>query len=74
MPCHEDKARLLGLLYDAKHALTEEKGDAWDKLNVELDRVRAGSVYSRNQLKELLLKDGYAEYARRRRLAERAGL
>lgn len=66
-----DKQILFGLLYEAKGALGDEKAAAWDKFHVEVDRVRAGTSYSRSQVKDLLYKDGYFEYAKRRRLAER---
>lgn len=74
MGSQQDKQKLLGLLFDAKEAVGEEKATAWDRFYVEVDRVRSGTVYSRCQVKELLYKDGYWEYARRRRLAERTSL
>ncbi len=70
----EDKQRLFELLYDACNALTEEKSVAYQKLNAEIDRVRLGTPYSRQQVKDLLYKDGYIEFAKRRRIAERSGL
>lgn len=69
-----DKLRLFELLYDAKQAASDEKATAWDLFNKELDRVRAGTVYSRSQVVELLHRDGYQDYAKRRRLADRANL
>ena len=70
----DPKARLLGLLYEAKHAALDEKAAAWEMFYAEVDRVRAPTPYSRQQVKELLLKDGYLDYARRRRQAEHLGL
>ena len=69
-----DKQYLLELLYEAKEALAEEKASAWDKFHAEADRVLKGTSYSRSQIKDMLHKDGYIEYAKRRRIAERGGI
>lgn len=73
MPTPEDKQNLLALLYDASNALTHEKAQAYEKLHKEIDRIRSGTPYSRQQVKDLLYKDGYREYAKRRRLQEQSG-
>lgn len=74
MPTPELKVKLLELLYEAKHCATDEKAAAWNNYHAEVDRIRAGTVYSRAQVTQLLMTDGYQEYAKRRRLQERAGL
>ncbi len=72
MGTQADKLRLFELLYEAREAALDEKAAAWDKLHAEIDRLRSGTSFSRDQVKELLYKDGYREYAKRRKLAERA--
>ena len=67
----QDKRRLFELLYEAKESVTDEKAAAFDRFHAEVDRVRVGTMYSRQQVKDLLLKDGYWEYAKRRRITER---
>lgn len=74
MPSLADKQRLFELLFNAKEAAMDEKAAAWAAFHSEVDRVRQGTPYSRSQVKELLQKDGYREYAKRRHLAERASL
>ena len=66
-----DKHRLFGLLYEAKEAVADEKAAAFDRFHAELDRVRTGTMFPRQQVKDLLIKDGYWEYAKRRRITER---
>jgi hypothetical protein len=70
----EKKQRLLAFLYEAKEAVSDEKPELWDKLHAEIDLFRAGTPYSRQQVKDLLYRDGYQEYAKRRRIADRAGI
>jgi hypothetical protein len=69
-----DKQHLLELLYEAATALPHEKAEAFGKLHAEIDRVRNGTLYSRQQIKDMLYNDGYREYARRRRLQEQNGV
>jgi hypothetical protein len=66
-----DKQRLFELLFEAKEAPLGEKAVAWDAFYAEVDRVRKGTAFSRSQVKELLFRDGYFDYAKRRRLTER---
>jgi uncharacterized protein YqjF (DUF2071 family) len=66
-----DKERLLALLYEARNAAIFDKLEAYRLFKIEVDRVSSGTPYSYQQVKQALLNDGYAEYARRRRLAER---
>ncbi len=68
-----DKQRLFELLFEAKEAIADEKAAAWDLFHAEVDRVRAGTPFSRSQVKELLYCDGYFPYAKRRRMTERPG-
>lgn len=70
----DKKLLLFELLYEACSAPVEEKSAAYAKLHEEIDRVRAGSVYSRQQVKDLLYKDGFHEYVKRKRIAERNGI
>ena len=70
----QDKQHLFGLIYDACHALLHEKAEAHQRLNAELDRVRAGTVFSRQQVKDMLYRDGYREFAKRKRIAEHNGI
>jgi hypothetical protein len=74
VPSLPDKQRLLELLYEACSAPTEEKAAAYLALHTEIDRVRAGTVYSRHQVKDLLYQSGFHEYAKRRKLSERNSL
>ena len=60
-------------MYEARTALPHEKAAAMDRLDKEIDRVRAHTNYSRAQVKECLFRDGYVEYAKRRKLQERTG-
>lgn len=73
MPNPADKTRLLELMYQHSTAVMSEKAATLAALNAEIDRVRLGTPYSRNQVKDLLHKDGYCEYARRRKLQDHAG-
>lgn len=73
MNSSETKLKLLALLYDARNALPHEKANAMAALDAEVDRVRAGTSYSRSQVKEMLLKDGFREYAKRRKIQEHSG-
>jgi len=73
VPTPEDKQNLLALLYEASNALPHEKAQAYEILHREIDRVRRDTPYSRQQVKDLLYKDGYREYAKRRRLQEQSG-
>lgn len=70
----QDKLRLFELLYEACSALPHEKAEFHQRLNAELDRVRAGTVYSRQQVKDMLYRDGFHAFAKRKRTAERNGL
>lgn len=71
MPDGRDKERLFELLYNAKEASMDEKAEAWAIFYREVERVRAGSIFSAQQVVEYLHKAGYREYARRRHLSER---
>ena len=71
MPTPPDKQQLFELLYEARTCPMDEKAAAWDRFHAAADRVRAGTPYSRGQLKDLLYQDGYFEYAKRQKLAER---
>lgn len=73
MSTPQDKLRLLELLYELHVAVPSEKNEAMQKLNVEIDRLRQGTPYSRQQVKDLLYKDGFREYYKRRHLQERSG-
>lgn len=66
-----DKERLLALLYEARNSAICDKVDAFALFKAEVDRLRAGTPYSYGQVKQALLLDGYWEYTKRRRLAER---
>ena len=70
MPNQEDKRRLLALLYDAKEALPGEKAAAWTAYHAEVDKVRAGTTFSRGEVTEFLHQTGYREYAKLRRMSE----
>jgi hypothetical protein len=70
----KDKISLFELLYEACSAVPGEKATAYQRFYVEVDRVRAGTPFSRQQVKELLYRDGYLEFCRRKRIAERNGL
>ena len=74
MANQQDKQILFQLLYEACTALMHEKAAAHQRLNAEIDRVRRNTIYSQQQIKDFLYKDGYVEYAKRRKLAERNGL
>ena len=73
MPTPEAKLRLLELLYEHNTAVLNEKAATLAALNAAIDRVRSGTPYSRQQVKDLLYKDGYREYAKRRTIQDRAG-
>jgi hypothetical protein len=64
------------LIYFTKppQPLPHEKAAAFSQLHTEIDRVRNGTIYSRQQIKDMLYNDGYRDYARRRRLQEQNGI
>lgn len=74
MPSPKDKQRLLELLFEAKNADASEKAEAYKALHSEIDRIRAGTPFSPQQIKDFLYTGGYYEYARRRKLAEHNGV
>lgn len=74
MTPHANKEHLLALLYEARTAAISDKAEAFRRLKEEIDEACVGTPYSYQDVKRLLLLDGYVEYARRRRLAERNSL
>lgn len=74
MESRADRDQLFELLYEAREATLDEKAEAWDRFHVAVDRLRQGTPYSRSQVRELLFKSGYREFARRKKLAERTSL
>lgn len=73
MPTQQDKIRLLELLYQHNTAQLHEKASTRAALDTALDEVRSGTLISRQQLKDLLYRDGYREYAKRRHVQEQSG-